>query len=208
MADDGAPKSGSVFRDAALREYMEGRQDSVLPAFTRGYFTTALWVLALMAMGAAVLVLTLVSVTTYRSDVAFVHEVDGGTLLAVPAVADGLDAGAVQRMVITHDAADAPLIVDLSAETGRHQDIDAIRPVAGSDAEFVMAAAALGDDVLVYTVGEDSGAAAAPAGVYPAQVSAGSAALWEVVAGLVTEEGQRQATGTGSEFAQGTVVRP
>lgn|GEM_PF-3942772 len=174
MPGNDVPSTSRTFRESALREYMQERQDSVIPAFTGSASSALLWFTGLASIMVAVVFLHMSQVPRQTSVTVVVdHQAE----VLVSTLPEGVVAGS--ELTVTVDPGQPPVLVDgtrLVTTTRNAADVASriTYPVGSAMLEE------LGDsDVSVY---DTRGATVdLTSGVYPGTATAGSASLLSVL---------------------------
>lgn len=176
MSHTGETRKRDLFRETAMRNYMERKENSVLPSFTRGFFTNSLWIISFLLIATALTFILTFRAPDYQSEI--VH-IESGSSLDDSTVVITADLGAVpQVMLIEHDAQAPPIRLKVTgSEAVNVQDLE----------DTAVDRAFFGEEVFVLTVHSDADVSAEPddeqlrSGVYPAHVSWETVPLWKLL---------------------------
>lgn len=170
-----------MFRESAVREYLTGREASVIPAFTGSGVTTVLWgVSALIVMGMAFFAVSM-KVPQYQATPVLVVGEQASPTIVMPAWDE---AEGPREFLLTTDADGVPEPWTVVQTRGRDFPSGEVAGMYGIPVEML---AQIGADRYSVVAAEPRDTAATDAdlsaGLYPALVESGQRTLFDVLIG-------------------------
>lgn len=171
---DGVPER-KLFRESAVREYLAGREKSVIPAFTGAKVTTWLWVFAAMIVAILLAFSQWVKVPEYQSTLVVVTAGGGQTMVAYP-TSDS--SRAPTELVVTREAESTPERWSVGRELDQNVSAETVAQKYGFPAPLISLVPATS-----YTVVSVGAETPVEAGAFPVLITSGERSIWELLIG-------------------------